>query len=73
MKSIAWVEQHPYEVMFLEQFPGRPGNRAENVKQALSNFRVAALKEQQYLNDPKNREDFQRQRKERHVVERFCW
>ncbi|WP_025872531.1 hypothetical protein [Methylobacillus glycogenes] len=72
-RSISWVEQNPYEVMFMEQLPALPGNRTENLKKSISSIKERALMEQEYFDEPKNKEEFQKKRKEQHVVEQFCW
>ena len=72
-KSIAWVEQHPYEAIFMPQLPALPGDRTENLKKSLADIRVRVQKEAQYLDDPKNQAEFKRRREENHVPEQFCW
>ena len=73
LKAIAWVEQHPYEAAFMEKLPALPGDRAQNLQKSIESLKESAQKEQQYLADPKNLEDFNNDRKENHVAEQFCW
>ncbi len=72
-KAINWVEQNPYQAIFMEQIPALPGDRSENLKKSIASLKQSAQKEQQYLSDPKNQEEFQRKRNEQHVPEQFCW
>jgi len=73
MNSIVWVEQHPYEAVFMAQLPALPGDRAENLKKAIVDIKARAQKEAQYFYDLKNLDEFVRKRKENHVPEQFCW
>jgi hypothetical protein len=73
LKAIAWVEQHPYEVIFMEQLPALLGDRAENLKKSLEDLKSRRQKELDQLADPKALEEFTRNRKEKHVIEQFCW
>jgi hypothetical protein len=73
VKSIAWVEQHPYEAVFMEKLPALPGDRTQNLRKSIESLKDNAQKERQYFNDPKNLEDFNKDRKENHVAEQFCW
>lgn len=73
LNSIAWVEQHPYEAMYMAQLPALPGDRVENLKKSIADIRARAQKEAQYFDDPKNVAEFNRKRKEKHVPEQFCW
>jgi hypothetical protein len=72
-RAITWVEKNPYEIMFMEQLPALPGDRSENLKKSIASLKESAQKEQQYLSDPKNQEEFQKKRNEQHVPEQFCW
>ena len=72
-KSIAWVEKNRYEALFTEQLPARPGNRAENLRKALEGIRDGAERERRHLEDPKNRQELAKARKDNQVDARFCW
>jgi hypothetical protein len=72
-RAIDWIEKNPYAVIFMEQLPARPGDRAANLKNSIARLRASALEDQQYLADPKNMEEFRRKRDELHVPEQFCW
>ncbi|WP_137720004.1 hypothetical protein [Methylobacillus flagellatus] len=73
LKAIDWVENYPYEGLFMEQLPSLPGDRAENLKKAIAGIREGQEKEREYLADPKNREEMTKQRKENNVPEQYCW
>jgi hypothetical protein len=73
VQSISWVEQHPYEAVFMEKLPALPGDRTQNLRKSIESLKENAQKERQYFDDPKNLEDFNRDRKENHVAEQFCW
>jgi hypothetical protein len=73
VKSIAWIEQHPYEAVFMEKLPALPGDRTQNLQKSIQNLKENVQKERQYLADPKNLEDFNKTRKENHVPEQYCW
>ena len=73
VKSIAWTEQHPYEAVFMEKLPALPGDRTQNLRKSIEGLKESAQKERQYLDDPKNLEDFNKDRKENHVAEQYCW
>ena len=72
-ESIAWVEQHPYEVMFMQRLPALPGDRAENHKRALANAKMRAEKERAYFADAKNAADFAAARRRNEADAKFCW
>jgi predicted permease len=73
VKSIAWIEQHPYEAIFMEKLPALPGDRTQNLRKSIQSLKETMQKERQYFDDPKNLEDFNKTRKENHVAEQFCW
>jgi hypothetical protein len=73
VRSIAWIEQHPYEAVFMEKIPALPGDRTQNLRKSIESLKESAQKERQYLDDPKNLEEFNKDRKEDHVIEQFCW
>ena len=73
VKSIVWIEQHPYEAVFMEKLPALPGDRAQNLRKSIESLKQNAQKARQYFDDPKNLEDFNKSRKENHVAEQFCW
>jgi len=72
-QAITWIEQNTYQMIFMEHLPALPGNRAENLRKSIESIKDAAMKEQQYLSDPNNLEEFQRKRADQHLSEKFCW
>ena len=72
-KAVAWVESHPYEVMFMASAPARPGDRAENHKRAIANAKERAAKERAYFADAKTVEAYYATRKRNETDTKFCW
>ena len=73
VRAIAWIEQHPYEAVIMEKMPVLPGDRTQNLRKSIESLKQGAQKERQYLDDPKNLEEFNKDRKDDHVTEQFCW
>jgi hypothetical protein len=73
VKSIAWIEQHPYEAVFMEKLPALSGDRTQNLQKSIQSLKESAHKTQEYFGHPKNLEDFKKTRKDNHVVEQYCW
>jgi len=73
LKTIEWVEHHPYQAMFMEQLPARPGNRADNASKSIAALKAHRQSELDRLADSNTLEEFKKIRKERHVDEQFCW
>src|SRR5215831_9395786 len=72
-KAVAWVESHPYDVMFLPQAPALPGDRAANHKRAIANAKERAAKERAYFADAKTVEAYYAGRKRNEADVKFCW
>ncbi len=72
-EAVAWVESHPYEVMFMARAPAMPGDRAENHKRALAKARERAGKESAYFDDPKTVGAYYATRKKNEADVKFCW
>ena len=72
-KAVDWVENNPYEVMFMARAPALPGDRAENAKRAVANAKERAAKERAYFDDSKTREAYYATRKRNEVDVKFCW
>lgn len=72
-KAIAWVEAHPYQVMFMDKAPALPGDRAANAQRGLANAKERAAKEGAYFQDAKVRDDYYAARKRSETDVRFCW
>jgi len=71
--ALAWIEQNPYEVVFMNRFTANSGNRQENLKIAVRNARASAEKERAYFDNAKNVEDFNATRKANEMDVKFCW
>lgn len=72
-KAVQWVENHPYEVMFMVRAPALPGDRADNAKRAVANAKERAAKERAYFDDAKTREAYYVTRKQNEADVKFCW
>jgi hypothetical protein len=72
-KAVQWVENHPYEVMFMVRAPALPGDRADNAKRAVANAKERAAKERAYFDDAKTREAYYVIRKQNEADVKFCW
>ena len=72
-KAVDWVENNPYEVMFMAKAPALPGDRAENARPAVANAKERAAKERAYFDDAKNVETFYATRQRNEVGIKFCW
>jgi hypothetical protein len=72
-KAVDWVENNPYDVMFMAKAPALPGDRAENAKRAIQNAKERAAKERAYFDDAKTREAYYATRKQNEADVKFCW
>ncbi len=72
-EAVEWVENNPYEVMFMTRTPAMPGDRAANAKRAIANAKRRAAKERAYFDDAKNVEAFYATRKRNEADVKFCW
>jgi hypothetical protein len=71
--ALDWVEQNPYQAMFMPQMKTRPGDRDANLKASIRGLRDSVAKERAYFDDPKNREQFYATRKANSADVKFCW
>jgi hypothetical protein len=72
-KALAWVEQNPYQVIFMDRFTAKPGDRAGNIARAIRAARQNVDKEQAYFADPKQVADFYATRSRNEADVKFCW
>jgi hypothetical protein len=72
-KAVQWVENNPYEVMFMVRAPALPGDRADNAKRAVANAKERAAKERAYFDDAKTRNAYYVTRKQNEADMNFCW
>lgn len=73
VRALDWVEQHPYQVIFLEQLPARRGDRRANLVRSIAGLRDEVAKERAYLSDPKKVSAIRAARKENGAESRYCW
>lgn len=71
--AVKWVENNPYEVMFMAKAPALSGDRVANAKRAIANAKERAAKERAYFDDAKNVETFSASRKNNEMDAKFCW
>jgi hypothetical protein len=72
-KALAWVEQNPYQAIFMDRLTAKPGHRAENLKQAIRAARQSVGKEQAYFADATQVADFYATRSRNEADAKFCW
>lgn len=72
-RAVEWVEANPYEVMFKQDVPALPGDRAANLQRAIANAKERAAREAAYFNDPKTVEAYYATRKQNEADVKFCW
>jgi hypothetical protein len=72
-KAWQWVAAHPYLTAFSPAIPGKPGDRAANLKKATDGLKASADKARAQLSDPAFLKDFQAKREARGVPADFCW
>ena len=72
-EALDWVEQHPYEVMFMPRLVAKPGDRNANLKAAIRSVRASAEKERAYFDAPKTVEQYYATRKKNAADVKFCW
>jgi hypothetical protein len=71
--AVDWVEQNPYQVMFMERFAAVPGDRNESVKRAVAKARERAAKERGYFTNSKNVEALYAARRANDADVKYCW
>jgi hypothetical protein len=72
-KALAWVEQNPYEAMFMKQLPARPGDRQDNLRLSLDGVKANADKEHAYFENAGNVAEFTASRKKNEADVKYCW
>ena len=72
-KSLEWLENNPYEAIFMSRLAAKPGDRGANLKLAVQSIRAAAEKERAYFDDPKHVAEFLATRKKNDMDAKFCW
>jgi hypothetical protein len=72
-KALDWVEQNPYEAIFMERLPAKQSNRRQALIEAVATLRASAAKEAAYLADAANAAKFRADRARNRVDEKYCW
>lgn len=73
VKALDWVEQHPYDAVFMERLAAKPGDRKANLAQSIKRQRASADEERAKFNDPKFVKQFAAARKKNKAEAMFCW
>jgi hypothetical protein len=72
-KALDWVEQNPYEAIFMERLPAKQSNRKQALVEAVATLRASAAKEAAYFKDASNIAKFRADRARNRVDEKYCW
>jgi hypothetical protein len=72
-KALDWVEQNPYEAIFMERLPAKSKDRKTALRDAIAGIRASAAKESAYLRDPKNAAEMRATRAKNQMNAKFCW
>lgn len=73
LRAVKWVEEHPYQVIFLQQIPAKPGDRQELLRASIGKLKDDVAKEAEYLQRPDTLEKLTAARKKNRVDEQYCW
>jgi hypothetical protein len=72
-RALQWTIDNPYKALFLPQVPAQPGDRAQNLDEAVAAMRSNVAKERDYLAKPENVERLRQQRRDNGADRKFCW
>ena len=72
-KALDWVEQNPYEAIFMERLPAKRSNRKQALVEAVAMLRANAAKESAYLQDAGNAAKYRAERARNGTDEKYCW
>jgi len=72
-RALDWVEQNPYEAIFMERLPAKQSNRKQALVEAVATLRASAAKEAAYFKDASNIAKFRADRARNRVDEKYCW
>src|SRR4051812_15800984 len=72
-RALDWVEKHPYQEIFSDRLPAKPGNRAANVAQSIKQQRASAAGERAKFDNPKFIAQFAKARTKNKADVMFCW
>ncbi len=72
-KAFEWVKNNPYQAVYMERLPAKPGNRDANLELALSEIEDSMKQESDYLNNPDNVSKLQKARIDNDAGSKYCW
>lgn len=72
-RALEWVAENPYQALFLEQIPARPGDRRANLERALAALRAQAKEEAAHLEAPGNAAKLAAARRADGADRKYCW
>src|ERR1043165_901508 len=72
-RALDWVEQNPYEAIFMERLPAKQSNRRQGLGEAIATLRASAAKERAYLQDAGNVAKFRADRARNGTDAKYCW
>ena len=72
-KALDWVENNPYEAIFMERLPAKSSNRRQALVAAHALMRDNAAKERAYLQDPANVAKLRADRARNGADDKYCW
>lgn len=72
-QALEWIKSTPYEALLLPQLKSKQPDRQKAILQAENNITEWVKKFQNYFKDPKNLEDFRKNRQELNTDQKFCW
>ena len=72
-EALDWVEKNPFEKIFVESIPARPGDRRANLAQALRALRAEADEDARALARPEERARLASARAESEADAKYCW
>nr|WP_259370446.1 hypothetical protein [Rodentibacter pneumotropicus] len=71
--AVNWVISHPYEIVFMKELPAKFQDRKIALREAEEKLKVRLKAQDEFFADPQNKANWQQERLENHVNERFCW
>ena len=72
-RALDWVEQNPYDAVFMERLPAKSTDRRQTLAAAVALMRANAAKERAYLADAGNAKKFRADRTRNGTDAKYCW
>ncbi|MGV6988839.1 hypothetical protein ACWA5Z_08080 [Testudinibacter sp. P80/BLE/0925] len=72
-KSINWVREHPYQIIFSKELPSPHTDRQAALKKSAKELDDILKDQDAYFADPKNLAEFRAKRKANNADQQFCW